>query len=191
MNTSPFSPGTLILGAGALLLGAFLFVGFLLPGTWEVTRSIEIDASADVVFPHLDSPSAWREWTALPDTGLSFEGSDRGAGARMAWHHPEWGSGSFEILEARSQELVRYLVEVEGGAMRTSGTLRLDPAEGGTVVTWTETGDFGWNPLMGYWGLFMERAQGAELEKSLERLGRAVKESANETAPADSLSTGA
>ena len=191
MNQSPFSMGTIVLGGGALLLMGFLFVGFLLPGTWEATRSLHIDSAPESIFPHLDSPTAWRGWTALPDTGLTMEGPPRGAGASMSWHHPEWGTGSFEIVEAQSPTLVRYTVEVQEGTMRTDGVLELTRDEGGTLVTWTESGDFGWNPLMGYWGLFMGRAQGRELDKNLAGLAQLVGTAPQEEAPADSVSTGA
>ena len=191
MNQSPLSMGTIVLGGGALILMGFLLGGFLLPGTWQATRSLHIDADPASVFPYLDSPTAWRGWTALPDTGLTMDGPPRGAGARMSWHHPEWGTGSFEIVEAQSPTLVRYAVEVEGGAMRTDGVLELTRDEGGTLVSWTESGDFGWNPLRGYWGLFMGRAQGRELEKNLAGLAGLVGMAAQEEAPADSVSTGA
>ena len=59
---------------------------------------------------------------------------------------------------------------MEGGSLRTDGRIDLVPVEGGTRVTWTEEGDFGWNPLMGYWALAMERVQGRELQKGLDRL---------------------
>ena len=112
----------------------------------------------------------------------------------MTWDHPEWGSGSFEITEARPPSVVRYMVEVEGGAMRTEGVLELTRDGSGTLVAWTESGDFGWNPLMGYWALFMSRAQARELAKSLATLAQltqADEATGQEEAPADSSSTGA
>jgi hypothetical protein len=63
--------------------------------------------------------------------------------------------------------------------------MRLSAEGGGTRIRWREQGDFGANPLMGYWARFMERAQGAELEKALDRLG-SVAEAARARAPADS-----
>ena len=191
MKQLPFSIGTVVLGTGAVVLMGFLFIGFLLPGTWTASRELVLQANPEQVFPHLDSPTAWRAWTALPDSGLSFEGPPRGTGARMSWDHPAWGTGSFEIVEAQPHTVVRYVVEVEGGAMRTEGTLELSAQDGRTLVTWTESGDFGWNPLMGYWALFMERAQSRELAKNLVRLGEVVATSGQEEAPADSVSTGA
>ena len=176
----PLSFGTLILGGGALLLGVFLLGGFLLSGTWEVSREAVLDAHPEEVFPYLDGPEGWRAWTSLPDTGLTLEGPERGVGARMAWNHPEWGSGAFEIVRADAPTMVGYTVLVEDGAMRTDGSLELTDEGGSTRVSWTESGDFGWNPLMGYWSLFMERAQGRELEKSLQRLSDLV---TSETSP--------
>ncbi len=168
--SGPFSIGTRILGGGAALLMLFLVVGYLLPGTWAADRSIEIHAPPERVFPLLDAPDAWRRWTQWPDTGIVAEGPDRGPGARLTWRDRELGEGSFEIVATESPRGVAYTVAVQGGSMRTTGTIRLESIPGGVLLHWREEGDFGWNPLMGYWARAMERAQGAELEKSLIRL---------------------
>ncbi len=168
--SAPFSIGTRILGGGAALLVLFLLVGYLMPGTWAAERSIEIAAPPERVFPLLDTPDAWRQWTQWPDSGIVAEGPDRGPGARLAWNDRELGEGSFEIIAAESPTRVTYEVAVQGGSMRTTGTMRLELIAGGVRLHWLEEGDFGWNPLMGYWARAMERAQGTELEKSLSRL---------------------
>lgn len=170
MSRLPFSLGTTVLGAGALLLLTFLGVGFILPGTWTAERSGVVHAPPEVVYALVDAPEAWRRWTSWPDSGLVVEGPERGVGARMAWNDTNLGDGAFEIVTATPFETVRYHVAVQDGAMQTDGTLRLDPSPEGTRVAWREDGDFGRNPLMGYWARFMARAQGAELEKSLARL---------------------
>lgn len=172
MMRPPIGLGPLILGAGALVLGLFLGVGFLLPGTWSVERTATLDAPPETVFPLLDSPQAWRGWTAWPDSGLVAEGPERGVGSRLSWKDRDMGDGSFEIVEVEPLRTVRYRVLVQGGSMRTDGTVLLEPAGTGTLVTWREEGDFGRNPLMGYWARFMTRAQGREFEKSLERLAK-------------------
>ena len=41
----PFGPGVIILGGGALLLSAALFVGFLLPTDWEADASAIVPAT--------------------------------------------------------------------------------------------------------------------------------------------------
>lgn len=187
MTASPFSLGTRILGVGAALLVLVLALGFALPGTWGAERSVLVAAPPSAVFPLLDAPEAWRQWTAWPDSGLVAEGPERGVGARLTWDDPELGDGSFEIVEVAPPRHVRYEVRVQGGSMHTDGTFTLAAEGGGTRVTWREEGDFGWNPLMGYWALFMEKAQGRELEKALARLEAMVRETAT---PADPGSTG-
>ncbi|MDP2958392.1 MAG: SRPBCC family protein [Longimicrobiales bacterium] len=174
MSASPFSVGVRILGSLAGLLALVLAVGFALPGTWSAERSLAVAAPPESLYPLLEAPSSWRKWTAWPDSGLAAEGPERGVGAALRWDDPELGDGRFEIVEAVAPEKVRYRVEVEGGTLRTEGVLTLVREEGGTRVTWREEGDFGWNPLLGYWARFMERVQGRELEKALVRLDSMV-----------------
>jgi len=183
VSASPISFGTRILAGGALLLFVFLGVGFLLPGTWSAERTATLDAPPEAVFPLLDAPGAWRRWTEWPDSGLVAEGPERGVGARLVWDEVELGDGSFEIVAVEPLRAVRYRVQVEGGSMHTDGTFRLEAVEGGSRVTWREEGDFGRNPLMGYWARLMSRAQGRELEKALTRLSALTRTTA---VPADS-----
>lgn len=179
MSASPFGVGVRVLGAGAALLFLFLAVGFALPGTWAAERSAVLSEAPEAVFPLLDRPSAWRDWSAWPDSGLVARGPVEGVGAGLSWDDEELGSGSFEIVEVDRPYRVRYHVEVQGGSLRTEGILSLSREGAGTRLTWREEGDFGWNPLLGYWALFMERAQGREMEKALARL-----EALTRTAPA-------
>ncbi len=174
MSASPFSVGVRLLGAGAALLLLFLGLGFALPGTWAAERTAVLSAPPEVLFPLLERPAAWSAWTAWPDSGLAAGGPERGVGARLAWDSRDLGSGSFEIVEAVAATRVRYRVAVQGGSMRTDGTFTLAREGSGSRVTWREEGDFGWNPLMGYWALLMGRAQGRELEKALARLEEAA-----------------
>ncbi len=171
MKNPPPSAGCMVLGAGALVLLLILGVGWILPGTWSAERSVVLPVAPSAVYAFADSPEGWKQWTPWPDSGVVREGPDRGAGARLSWNDAELGDGSFEIVDVVPDSLVRYRVVVQKGTMFTNGTLHLTPEEGGTRVTWREEGDFGANPLMGYWARFMEHAQGAELEKALARLG--------------------
>lgn len=185
---SPISIGARILGTGAALLMLFLLVGFLLSGRWEADRTMVISAERTRIFPLLESPEAWKRWTPWPDSGLVTSGPTSGPGARMSWDDPNLGDGVFEIVQTEAPRLVRYRVSVQDGTMRTDGSLRLEPESGGTRISWVERGDFGRNPLMGYWALAMHRAQGRELEKSLVKLAELVGDStaARRAAAADS-----
>lgn len=186
----PFGPGVLVLGAGALFLLAVMAVGFLLPTDWEATAERRIDAPADVVYPYLASPEGWRRWTTWPDSGVTREGPASGAGATLRWDDEELGNGSFRIETVRPDRSVSYAVDIYDGAMRTRGTMELTPEGGGVRVAWREEGNLGRNPLMGFWAPFMDEAQTAELEKSLDRLAEVVVDvgsSDADAARADSL----
>lgn len=177
MNRGIFGPGTVVLGGVAALLIAFLTIGFFLPGTWEAGAEARLGVPAAELRPYLDSPEAWRAWTTWPDSALTRTGPERGAGAAVSWNDPELGAGTFRIDAVDAVGGVTYSVDVEGAGdavMRTHGSVALQPDGEATVVRWRETGDLGRNPLMGYWARFMERAQSAEMRKSLERLGDRV-----------------
>jgi hypothetical protein len=162
-------PLKVLAGSSALLILA-LVVGFLLPGRWQVERSVLVAAPAATVFPLLDSPRGWDRWAPLGDVESSFAGPEHGPGASRSWDHPELGDGTFSILSTRPDREVQYRVEVQEGSLVTQGTLRLAPEGEGTRVTWTEVGDFGPNPLMGYTALGMDRMQGNQMENALRRL---------------------
>ena len=186
MTRGPFSPAVLILSGGALLLGAFLLVGYLLPSDWEAEASSLVPAPPEVVFEVLDAPEGWQRWTPWPESGVERTGPERGAGATLSWNDLDLGSGSFMIEQAQEPTRVTYRVSIEEGAIRADGSVEVTAESGGSRVTWRERGDFGWNPLMGYWALTMSRAQADELTKGLDRLRALVAQESTAT-PADSL----
>lgn len=154
----------------AILLVAFVGVGFALPGSWSTERSRVVPLPADVVFVYLEDLSLWREWSSMGDVEGTLSDPATGAGATFAWDDPQWGEGVFTITAVTPLREVRYEVGVEGGSIRTVGRFELREGTGGTEILWREEGDFGWNPLLAYFALGMERMQGQELEKRLDRL---------------------
>jgi len=160
----------LILGSIALLFVAFLLVGVLLPSGWVAERSTRIEAPAEVILPYLVSARRWTEWTPSPESGIEFTGPESGAGSASRWDDPGYGAGEFRIREVLRNEEVAYDVTVEDGAITIVGRLALTADGGGTLVTWREEGDFGWNPLLGYLAGRMDALQGAQLEASLAKL---------------------
>ena len=174
MKRMLFGPGTVVLGGGAVLLIALLVVGFLLPKDWAATAEGRVDATVAEVLPYLDSPEGWRSWTTWPDS-TTRTGPVRGAGAEIRWEDAEVGSGSFRIEHADDRG-VEYAVEVAGvgGPMITRGRIEVSASGGGTALVWSEEGDLGTNPLMGWWGLWMDRLQGTELGKSIDQLSAAL-----------------
>ena len=171
-------PGAVVAGILALLAGTFVLVGILLPGTVDVTRTVEVDAPPEAVFHLLNDLEAWAEWTPWGEVESRLEGPAWGMGARRVWDDPELGSGSLTLVESRPPPAapdlglpgIAYLVEVEGGAIRFEGSITVEPQAGGSLVTWSERAELGWNPLLGWTALGMERSQGRQLQDGLDRL---------------------
>lgn len=154
--------------AGAGLL--FLAVGLLMSGQWRAERTVHIQADPETVFPYLDSLALWDEWTVWGDIESQLAGPTRGIGAMRSWDNDMYGKGTFTLEESSVEGGIHYRVELEGGSATIAGRFALTARDGGTAVTWVEEGDFGNNPLLGYVARSMGRSQGAELERSLERL---------------------
>ena len=161
-----------IFGSFAALLILFLAVGLVLPGSWSAERTLRFRAAPEEVFPYLDDLQRWDAWTPWGDVESTFDGHNVGLGARRSWDHPQFGSGSITITESVADRLVRYRVVVGEGALSVEGALVLESVDGGSALTWSEEGDFGWNPLMGYSALTMPKSQGAQLERGLAALQR-------------------
>lgn len=167
---------TLTLGIG---FGLFIVGGLLLPGEILATRSIEIDAPPEQVFPlvnDLEAFNRWSPWAAV-DSETKYErtGPESGVGARMSWSSddPEVGSGSQEIILSHPPEKVVLMLDFgsQGGAQ---ARFDLEPVAAGTKVTWSFGYEIGYDLLGRYMGLLMERLVGKKYEDGLGRLKRLV-----------------
>lgn len=161
-----------VFGSLAAILILFMAVGLLLPGTWRAGASIYLEVPPKKVFPYLDDLARWDAWTPWGDVESTFDGETSGVGARRSWDHPNFGSGSITITETVPDRLVRYRVVVGDSTLSVEGAFMLEAAEDGTTVTWSEVGDFSWNPILGYTALTMPRSQGAQMEQGLTELKR-------------------
>lgn len=159
----------LFISGVALLLIAFLGIGFLLPGEWSAERQRVVGAPPDEIRPLLEDLALWPQWSPMGQVEGELSTPSSGVGATLSWDDPQWGQGEFTLTEA-GPDGVGYDVRVEDGSLRTRGRIGLTPEDGGTRITWREEGDFGWNPLLSWFALGMERIQGTELEKSLDSL---------------------
>ena len=166
---------------GASLTG-FLLIGLWLPSTWLAESTVEIPANPEAVFLLLDDLSQWEEWTPWGNIKSEMTSPAFGVGARRTWNDEQMGAGSVTITESRPPDLIRYRVEIEGSA-EINGELELIAVAEGSLVTWREKGDFGWNPLMGYVARGMAESQGEQLAASLTRLKKIA-------AAADSITRG-
>lgn len=161
----------LAISAMGLGLLAFVVVGFILSGRWETERERVVAAGPDSVWSVVSDLSRWEGWSSLGEVEGTLSDPSDAVGAALSWDDPVWGQGELRITGIEAGRELRYEVAVDEGDIQTRGTIALyGAADGGTLVRWRESGDMGWNPLLAYFALGMERMQGQELQKALDRL---------------------
>ena len=115
----------------------FLVVGLLLPDAVGLSRTIEIAAPPEKIFPLVNDLRAFQRWSPWQSPGLAvaYSGTSSGVGARMSWSQDGGGmAGSQEIAESDPPRRVVYALSF-GPGTEAQATLDLEPAAGGTRVT--------------------------------------------------------
>jgi len=162
-----------ILIAVVSVLLLVLSIGYILPGAWQVERSVVIRAPAASIFPHLNSLKQWRDWTVWtrqqPELQIEYSGPDAGVGATSRWRTRD-GRAVMKIMQSERDSLVAYTVLFNAGEFRTNGALALFSEGDGTRVVWRATGDTGRGPVNSYIALLRGRRHGNDFDDSLEFL---------------------
>lgn len=158
-----------------LLILAMVAIAYLLPREMQVARSVEINAVASEIFPHvnnLKANEAWSPWLSRdPEVQLNYGAVAEGVGATMSWasEHPQVGSGSMEIITSEPDTHLKTALDF--GDMGTAVAFwDLVETDGKTNVTWGFTSDAGMNPVMRWMGLMMDGWVGPDYEQGLGNL---------------------
>lgn len=148
--------------------------------SYEVTRSAFIPAPAEAIFPLINSFHEWTKWSPWENVDPALErrysGKDAGVGAKYAWSgNRKAGTGNMEIVESAEPRVVKVRLEFTKPFKAVNPTtFTLTPANGGTEVKWTMTGE---NKGMGkVFALFMnmDKMVGGDFEKGLQSLSAAA-----------------
>jgi hypothetical protein len=105
---------------------------------------------------------------------VSYSGPPFGQGAKWSWESKSEGRGSMEFTHVVPNERVEYRLVFPQFNMTSTGALVLEPARGGTDVTWTYVGDTGPNPVKHYLAAFMDHMVGPDFEQGLANLKAAA-----------------
>jgi uncharacterized protein YndB with AHSA1/START domain len=159
------------IGSLALLI---VGVGLVLPSTFEVQRSIEINAAPEKVYDLVVDTRQWKNWTVWnqrdPAMRIVYSGPPFGMGAKWSWDSKTEGKGAMEFTRVEPNRRVEYRLAFPDFNMTSSGALILEPKGKGTTVTWTNAGDTGSNPLKHYLSAAMDRLVGPDFEQGLANL---------------------
>ncbi len=160
------------------LVALLLVIGLLLPSHFAISRSLVINAPAERIFPHLDKPRAWKNWSVWnrrdPAMQIDYAGPDQGVDAAWRWQSATEGNGNMTFTAVDANKQLTYRLSFPDFGMSSNGVLRLEPTGTGTKVTWTNEGDMGNNPVNRYFGLFMDQMVGPDFEAGLSNLKEIV-----------------
>jgi len=165
-----------LLGLAAILVIAIavvLILAAMKPDTFQVERSIAIEAPPERIYPLIADFKAWGAWSPWekkdPALKRSFAGAESGVGARYAWDgNKSVGRGSMEIVEAAAPSRVALKLDfIAPFEAHNDVVFRLQPQGRTTNVVWSMTGP---TPFLGkiiHVFMDMDRMVGGDFETGL------------------------
>jgi hypothetical protein len=174
---------TILLGLLAILvigIAVVLVLAAMKPDSFQVRRSIAINAPAERIFPLIADFKAWGAWSPWekkdPNLKRSFSGAESGVGATYAWEgNRQVGQGSMRIVEAQAPGKVALKLDfIKPFEAHNDVVFALAPQGQATTVTWTMTGP---TPFFGkiiHVFFDMDRMVGGDFEAGLAALKAAA-----------------
>jgi effector-binding domain-containing protein len=145
-----------------------VLVGFLLPGKFEVTKSLTIQAPAAYSFEEVNGLENWEKWSYWNtlDTGMqvTYGETRAGVGGWYSWESEDLGSGKLLITESVPNSSIKAdLMFMESDTAKAWYTF--EPDGDGTKLTMGMSTDFGMNPIARWYGFAMMRS---EMDKAFD-----------------------
>ena len=152
-----------------LLLGAAMS-----DGSYQVTRSLHIQSSKEKIFPYIEDPKNWAQWSAWssmdPEMKTTYSGSPKGNGAIMNWESSKSGNGSMTFSNANPDTGIMYDLTMQDRSFNAKGDIKMVSQDNGVLMTWSDTGKSEglMNKVFTTW--FVDSQLGGMFKTSLEKL---------------------
>lgn len=162
---------------------ALVIIGLLLlviisgrPDGFTVTRSAQIAAPPEKIFPYVNELKKWDDWSPWakldPNCKITYVGPPSGVDASYSWAgNNKVGEGKLTIIDSKPSNLVRFRLEFLKPFQATNiAEFKFGPEGGQTLVTWSMSGKN--NFFFKVFGLFMDcdKMIGKDFEKGLASL---------------------
>ena len=164
----------LLILLGVLFL-VVLVMGFLLPNSWRVDREILLHGEAENIFPYINNPKNWQEWSVWNnDNGMkfNFSGPSSGKDATMSWKGNQI-NGKMTIIKSVSNQSAEFQMSLENGRFVVNCTIVID----GSVpeysqVAWRSELNMSknYNPVSRYQAYFLKNYFDTSMTESLNGL---------------------
>ena len=157
-----------------ILVAVLVAVGLMMPSTYRVERTAQINAPLEKVYALIADPREWKRWSVWnqrdPNMKITYSGPPSGRGAAWAWESKSEGNGSMTFTKVEPNRAIEYALTMPDMGMTSRGALRLSNAGSGTAVAWTNEGDVGKNPVFRLFVPFMDNMVGADFAAGLANL---------------------
>lgn len=167
-----------------VLVLALIVIGFLMPSTRHVERSVTINAKPEAAFVQVNDLKNWPNWSPWykmdPSCKMVYSEPSSGTGANYTWdsQNSNVGKGKMTIEESTAPSMVKTKIEFEG-MNESHAYFKFEPEGEGTKATWGFDANLGNNPFFRLMGSMMDGMLGGIFEGGLNDLKKA-----SESAPA-------
>lgn len=166
-----------IIGGLAVLVLTLLLVGFLLPRTYRVERTLVMNAKPEAIMAQVADLRAWKNWGAWqerdPQMTLSYSEKSTGVGSWSSWQSKKEGNGKMTIT-ALTPTKVTYHLEFPDFGTQSTGTIELLAEGAAQKVVWADVGDMGMNPVNRWFCLFLDKLIGPDFDRGLSNIKKLV-----------------
>lgn len=171
-----------VLAILVIVLVAVLILAATRPPSFEVKRSLEIQAPPERIYPLLADFHQWSRWSPYekldPAMQRSFSGAESGMGAVYAWEgNGKAGAGRMEIVEAAPKRGIDIRLDfIRPFRANNRAAFAFTQAGDATRVTWSMQGIAPFVARL--MGLFinMDRMIGKDFEQGLANLKTAAEQ---------------
>jgi hypothetical protein len=161
---------------GGVVVGVLLYAGFGVPKHFEITRSVTVKATPEVIFPYINGSQKMDEWMPWksedPTVVMTYSGPESGVGAITHWTSKgDMGVGTAEIIESRANQSVKTkLTYTKPMKMEQETLISLQVIPQGTVVTWMVYGESDFLSRLFRVFVNLDKEVGGQFEKGLKTL---------------------
>lgn len=156
-----------------VIVAIIIAVGLVLDNKVDVSRQVEINASAEQVHRYVNDLEKWPEWSPWIDLDPTMKTvlgkKTTGVGASQSWHGQS-GAGALTFTQSSASEGVVYDMTFEGDSTIYTAGLRYQEQNGKTLVTWYMQGEMEPIIIGNYFAQFMDGFVGDSFASGLEKL---------------------
>lgn len=173
------------------ILAFFAVIGSLLPRNYDFETRIEINATADKIFPQVNTIANWKNWTQwnpaeIPGLTVQYSGAESGKGATQSWTDVR-GKGKLWITNSIPGKSIEYEMLFANFPNMDSQIELVDNGAEKTTVRWSSRGRLPAGPFYGFFAPFFPTQMRNQYDLSLNKL-KALVETGESFRPTDDTS---